>query len=205
MNTLITTLCAFLAMITLRVEPAGGIHPVITLKVRVHLMQSNTTPAMHTTLSETDIRRVFPKVNMIWAQAGIQFEIESIVLTKALPLPPEMRTQSMIERVLSMIPKDQLSAKAINVCYVKEMEPNGFFYREPVMVKDTAKLEAVPGGMDEPLPRVTAHEIGHELGLKHRQEAVNLMQSGTNGFLLNDEEIGLARMTAARLQMEQAP
>ncbi len=205
MNTLITLLSAFLAMITLRVEPAGGIHPIITLKVRVHLVKSETMPTMHTTLSEADVRRVFTKVNQIWAQAGIQFEIESIGPTKALTLPPEMRTKSMMERVLSMIPKDRLSAKAINVCYVKELEPNGFFYREPIMVKDTAKLESVPGGMDEPLPRVTAHEIGHELGLKHRQEAVNLMQSGTNGFLLNDEEIGLARMTAARLQMEQAP
>ena len=204
MQSLFTCLLAVLAMITLPVGPSGAARSVITLKMRVHLMQSDTMPSMHTSLTEVDVRRVIGKVNQIWAQAGIQFEIESIGPTKAQPLAKEMRTRSMIERVLSMIPKDRLSAKAINVCYVKELEPNGFFYQEPVMVKETAKLQSVPGGIDEPIPRVTAHEIGHELGLVHRQEATNLMQSGTNGYLLNEEEIGIARMNAQRLLLKHS-
>lgn len=148
---------------------------------------------MHTTLVESDIRRIFGKVNSVWAQAGIQFEIESIGPTTAVPMPPEMRMKPEFDRVHSMIPKDRLSAQAIDVCYVKEVQPNGFYYGEPIVVKDTAKLREVPGGLDEPLPRVTSHEIGHALGLEHRQDTTNLMQSGTTGFSLNEAEIATAR------------
>ncbi len=167
--------------------------PTITLPVRVHLVQSDSMPAMHTTLVESDIRRIFSKVNSVWAQAGIQFEIESIAPTTAIPMPPEMRLKPEFDRVHSMIPKDRLSADAIDICYVKEVQPNGFYYGEPIVVKDTAKLREVSGGLDEPLPRVTSHEIGHALGLKHRQDTTNLMQSGTTGFSLNEAEIATAR------------
>ena len=100
------------------------------------------------------------------------------------------------DRVHSMIPKERLSAHAIDICYVKQVQPNGFYYGEPIVVKDTASLREVPGGLDEPLPRVTSHEIGHALGLKHRQEVTNLMQSGTTGFSLNETEINTVRGNA---------
>ena len=177
-------------------ESPPALHPIITLPVRVHLVQSATMPDMHTTLAEADIRRIFGKVNSIWAQAGIAFEIESIEPTTAVELKPEMRLKSEFECVHSMIPKERLSAEAIDICYVKEVKPNGFYYGEPIVVKDTAKLKEVPGGLDEPLPRVTSHEIGHALGLKHRQDTTNLMQSGTTGFSLNDAEIATARAKA---------
>jgi hypothetical protein len=167
------------------------------MPVRIHLVQSDTIPAMHTTLVEADVKRIMGKVNKVWSQAGIQFEIESIGLTTAVPLPPEMRLKPEFDRVHSMIPKDRLSPKAIDICYVKDVQPNGFYYGEPVVVKDTAKLREVPGGLDEPLPRVTSHEIGHALGLKHRQDTTNLMQSGTTGFSLHEAEIAIARGNAA--------
>ena len=63
--------------------------PVLTVPVRVHLMESKGTPAMHTTLAESDVRRIFGKANMVWSQAGIRFEIESIVHTEAAALPPD--------------------------------------------------------------------------------------------------------------------
>lgn len=170
--------------------------PIITLPVRVHLVQSATIPAMQTTLVEADIRRIFDKVNTVWAQAGIQFEIESIGPTQALALLPEMRMKSEFERVKLMIPKERLSALALDVCYVKQVKPNGFYNGVMAVVKDTAKLKEVPGGLDEPLPRVTSHEIGHALGLTHRQDKVNLMASGTTGFSLNEAEIAIARAKA---------
>ena len=188
------------ALAALRADEAPAKLATITLPVRVHLVQSDTMPAMHTTLAGSDVRRIFGKVNKVWSQAGIQFEIESIVLTKAIALKPEMETKPEFDRVHAMIPKESLSPTALDVCYVKEVKPNGFYYGEPVVVKDTASLRTVPGGLDEPLPRVTSHEIGHALGLKHRQDTTNLMASGTTGFSLNDEEIALAREKAqARL------
>ena len=203
------SLSALLGLMLSTASPAGETAranlPVITLTVRVHLVQSETVPAMQTTLVDADIRRIFGKVNTIWAQAGIRLEIESVGPTRALELTPEMRLKPEMERVKSMIPKDRLSADAIDVCYVKEVRPNGFYYGEPIVVKDTASLKEVPGGLDEPLPRVTAHEIGHALGLRHRQDTTNLMASGTTGFSLNEAEIATAREKAQkRLKKQQA-
>jgi len=59
-------------------------------------------------------------------------------------------------------------------------------------------LRAVAGGIDEPLPRVTSHELGHAFGLPHRQDTTNLMASGTTGIGLNDEEIQRVRERAKK-------
>ncbi|MEO6738673.1 MAG: hypothetical protein ABIP20_00370 [Chthoniobacteraceae bacterium] len=185
--------------------PAAAVPPeakpeTLTVPVRVHLVQSAGIPAMQTTLAESDVRRIFGKVNMVWAQAGIRLEIESIVHTEAAALSPEAEKKDEFARVKSMIPKASLSATALNVCYVKEVKPNGFFAGEIIVVKDTASLRAVEGGLDEPIPRVTSHEIGHALGLAHRQDSINLMASGRTGFSLNDAEIKTAREKAQAFQ-----
>ena len=172
---------------------------ILTVPVRVHLVQSAVNPAMQTTLAESDVRRIFGKANMVWSQAGIHFEIESIVHTEAVAPSPEAEKKDEYARVKSMIPKASLSATALNICYVKEVRPNGFF-SGVIVVKDTASLRAVEGGIDEPLPRVTSHEIGHALSLNHRQDTTNLMASGTTGFSLNDAEIKAAREKAKTFQ-----
>lgn len=181
-------------------------HPQITLPVRVHLVKSDTIHDMHTTLTESDVHRILGKVNAVWGQAGIRFEIESIVDTTAIPLEPDARFETEFERVKAMIPRDRLSDAAIDICYVKSVRPNGFYYGEPIVVKDTATLRPVTDGLDEPLPRVTSHEIGHALGLPHRQELTNLMASGTTGFSLNDAEIAIARAKATeRVAAKRSP
>lgn len=174
--------------------------PVLVVPVRVHLMQSVAQPKMHTTLIEVDVQRIFSKVNRIWSQAGISFEIESVHKTQAIEVLPEAKFDSQHDRVKATIPKESLSPAAVDVCYVKEIQPNGFYYGEPVVVKDTATLTEVPGGMDEPIPRVTAHELGHALGLKHRQDTTNVMTSRTSGFSLNEAEIRRARSRASTFQ-----
>jgi hypothetical protein len=69
---------------------------------------------------------------------------------------------------------------------------------DAIFVKDTAALRPVKGGVDEPLPRVSSHEIGHAFGLPHRQDTINLMASGTTGWSVNDAEIEAVRAWAAR-------
>ncbi len=167
----------------------------LTIPVRIHLVASAAEPALATTLTGDDARRVLATVNTIWAQAGIVFAAETVGATTALDRPGVVKDDG--DRwVVAAMPRERLLRGGLNIFYVKQLTPNGFYADGLIFVKDTARLIEVPGGLAEPLPRVTAHEIGHALGLPHRQDLVNLMASGKNGFLLNANEIVIARATA---------
>ncbi|MEO7318366.1 MAG: S9 family peptidase [Chthoniobacteraceae bacterium] len=163
----------------------------LIVPLRIHLLASQDTPALHTTLTEQDLARILPKMNRVWAQAGIKFQLESIVRESALP------RENADAEIAARVPRESRCSTAFNVYYVKQLDVNGFYTPRGIFVKDTAALRPVEGGIDEPIPRVTSHELGHALSLPHRQDTTNLMASGTTGTLLNDAEIQQAR-TAAR-------
>ena len=89
----------------------------------------------------------------------------------------------------------------IPVYYLKRFLANGVYIGPGGMfVKDTARLRQTEGGIDEPIPRVTSHELGHALTLKHRQNVTNLLASGTSGWTFNETEIKQARLAAKKLK-----
>jgi len=99
-----------------------------------------------------------------------------------------------------LIPPDTRTFDGFRVYYIQEFDVNGIYYgRREAIVKATAALRQVPGGIDEPLPRVTSHELGHGLGLPHRQDRTNLMQSGTTGTTLSEDEVKSTRGIAEKV------
>src|SRR5258708_20831066 len=86
------------------------------------------------------------------------------------------------------------------------MVVNGFYMNQDgVFLQDAAMLITAPGGMDEPLPRVTSDELGHGFSRVHREARTKLMASGTTGTLLNDEEIHDARHKAESYSWTYTP
>jgi predicted Zn-dependent protease len=172
----------------------------LLVPLRVHLLSAKETPAIQTTLAESDVTRILGKLNSIWSQAGLHFYVESLVREEA------NQPETYRSVLLGLRPSASLATNLFHVYYLKKLVMNGICFSEAIFVKDTASLRPVEGGLDEPIPRVTSHELGHALGLSHRQNTTNLMASGTTGFWLNDEEIKQARLVARKLHcIESAP
>ena len=165
--------------------------------LRIHLLTATNEPAVHTTLTSNDVTRILGKVNRVWSQAGITFYLES------LRMEPAANTEGFRENVktnndalLRLRPESSKATNVFHVYYLKQFGPNGICIRGINFVKDTASLRAVEGGLDEPLPRVTSHELGHALSLPHRQDVTNLLASGTTGTWFNEAEIKQTREAA---------
>jgi len=172
--------------------------------VRVHLLQCKEAEALHCALKEADVRRVFGKANRIWNKAGIALSVESIVKEDAVV--PEGFDEARLQDFKGTRPPKGLESGMIHVYYVHRLPTNGVFMgRDAIFVKDTAALREVKGGVDEPIPRVTSHEIGHAMGLPHRQSTINLMASGTTGWSVSDEEIDTVRGWASSQDWILAP
>jgi hypothetical protein len=176
--------------------------------LRVHLLSARESPAIQTTLTEKDITRILGKVNGVWAQAGLHFYLESLVLEEADHQQKNTQQGESTDRLglLNLRPSSSKATNLFHIYYVKEMPVNGICFSDAIFVKDTASLREVAGGIDEPIPRVSSHELGHAFGLPHRQDTTNLMASGTTGTWLNEAEIDQAREVARKFHwLEPAP
>ena len=103
--------------------------------------------------------------------------------------------------MLALRPANTRTPGQFHVYYLKRFLANGVYIGpDGMFVKDMANLRKVENGIENPIPRVTSHELGHALTLKHRQEVTNLMASGTSGWTLNEAEIKQSRTAAQKLK-----
>ena len=183
--------------------PVAGQFLVIPL--RLHVLKSEALGTVDCRLSDDDLRRILGKVNGIWNKAGIHWGLESILqepanLSNKFRLAIKLDPQPDLAAYCWLLPEKSRRFDGLHVYYLHDFSVNGVWLGDDfALVKETAKLREVEGGIDEPIPRVTAHELGHILGLPHRQERTNLLASGTNGTLLNTLEVETARAEAKRI------
>ena len=179
----------------------------VIIPVRVSLLSSADLPEADChLLTDDDIRRIFGKVNAIWHKAGVHMALESIrrepaarqaKFKLARDLDGPARANLGLFRLL--VPEADKDFEGLRVYYLHKFPVNGVWMGDGfAIVQETARLRPVPGGIDEPIPRVTAHELGHALGLGHRQDETNLLASGTTGTLLTAREVERARAHAAK-------
>jgi hypothetical protein len=178
----------------------------LVIPLRVHILSADELPEVECKLKDSDITRILSKVNGIWHKAGIHFGLEALVREPAarqdrFKATREKEGTASVGLFRILLPDATRRFDGLHVYFIHQFGVNGIYMGDDfTIVKETAELKRVSGGLDEPLPRVTAHELGHALELPHRQDGTNLLSSGTTGIGLNAKEVSIARARAREIK-----
>jgi len=161
----------------------------IIIPIKVHIVVDDS--GIYTSArNEENILFLLEKVNKIWDQGNIHFQIEEIVITNV--------GFAAILNVINGNPfeisnHENFEENKINLFLVQNLNNinglalgnvNSIFVSDHTTVNDF---------------RTTAHELGHILGLSHVGPSNRLLALGKNGEILTYEEISIARNNAKRL------
>jgi hypothetical protein len=144
--------------------------PVYHIPLRIHLNESARPIAAFNEILE-ELKNIW------WSQAGICFESQIVM-------------------------NDDVKHLGFDIWFVPQINGsdsiNGVYNNgHSIYVRDTPILRAAPNPAQHPAARTAAHELGHALGLPHRQDSdKNLMRSKSFGWHLNKDEIAIARKNA---------
>ena len=176
------------------------------IPLRLHLLTSRLPP-IHSVLDNRELSVLVDRVNEIWSQADIVWEVEAIIREFA-------QSEDEVEQVFlagapfstgvitAILPKDRLFEEGWDAFLLHDLSSTGvgpgvYLAFMPAAVSS----EVDPGGLDDP-GRILAHELGHSLSLLHAEctAAGNLMAPGCDSQdrnRLTTEQIDQARAQAA--------
>jgi hypothetical protein len=176
------------------VEEAAS-RPAVALELSVYVVDGES-PQFRSSRTIDEARAILDRVNEIWAQAGIAFELAHIARVQAPDAQMQALAAGEIGSFLASLGREVPVERPslLNMLYVRSIGgPNGIApanSRVALVIDD-------PSVDDE---RVTAHELGHHLGLHHvRDDPGRLLFSGTNGREIVDEEAAVAAYVARGL------
>ena len=178
----------------------------LVLPLRIHILTATDLPEVDCKLRDEDVTRIIGKVNGIWNKAGIHWGVDALIREPAarqdkFRLVRDLGGSANLGIYRFLVPEASHRFDGLHVYYIHRFPVNGVWLGgSEAFVQETARLQEVEGGIDEPIPRVTAHELGHALGLPHRQARTNLLASGTTGTLLNSREVETARESARAIK-----
>ena len=106
-----------------------------------------------------------------------------------------------------MRPRGSLAHNMFHLYCIHDFQPNGATIggHDVIFFKDSATLRPIAGGIDEPLPRVLAHQLAYALSLSNALDESRLMADGTTGTALNEYEIVTARGAAESIEWHLTP
>ena len=184
------------------------------LPVRFHLLESEFQEPLHCRLSTEDVDRILGKVNLIWRQASIYFYLESVVREEAANqyVIGGFTRGAPLQLYPLIRPRQSMAHNMFHLYCIHEFQPNGATIggHDVIFFKDSASLMPVEGGIDEPLPRVLAHQLGYALSLTNADQLIAghakyLMANGTNGTLLSEREVFTARQAVEGIEWHMTP
>ena len=161
-------------------------------------------PAVSSVRTEEELAAMLERMNEIWGQANVRLELAAlhtlVVDRDVLKEVGAGNIRAFFDRLGKSIPFDETSPETglISGFYTRRIGgPNGItpLGSRWYMVMDQ------PSVFDH---RVSSHEVGHILGLRHTLgDRGRLLYPGTNGMRLTPEEITLTRYVAMEMLKAQ--
>jgi len=176
----------------------------LIVPLRIHVLTAPDLELADCNLTDADVTRIVGKLNTIWGKAGIHFGLESIVREPAAQrdrfrLLAELKGGELQTSDFQLLmPRQSRVFDGLHAFFIHEVPFNGAYLGDDcALVQEGARLRAVTGGSDEPLPRVLGFTLGQALGLEPRREPeTSLMASGTCGVALDAGDVERARRVA---------
>lgn len=210
------------ALSTQRITAAEARQKFI-LPVRVHMVEFTTLKDFKNDLTDEEVIQLFAGANKIWAQADIEWKIESIIHKPAINQEKFIQTfkryNSKLSRKkkLSMKQAHKISQKTCsrehwlkggwNVCIIPytHVGSGGVFFQ---FRRGTMVLLPARNKQGKLNPAIVAHELGHSLGLKHKSMKQNNLMTGSGNNMryrspkskitITPDEISKARKQAEK-------